>query len=143
MKYKTSIEQQTIKLGEKIAKQLSGGEILLLQGELGSGKTIFVKGLAKGLGIRKIVTSPTFVLFKVYPVKNNKKIKQLVHVDCYRLKDGREVMEAGLEDYLFRPDTVTVVEWGNKIKKFVNDYQEVKFKIIDNKREIEIWKTKN
>ncbi|MEK7580315.1 MAG: tRNA (adenosine(37)-N6)-threonylcarbamoyltransferase complex ATPase subunit type 1 TsaE [Patescibacteria group bacterium] len=65
----TSSEKQTLKLGEKIACQLKGGEVLALTGELGTGKTVITKGIARFLGIKKHITSPTFVLMKLYPVK--------------------------------------------------------------------------
>lgn len=119
MKYQTTTEKQTINLGKKLAQTLHGGEVVLLQGELGSGKTIFTKGIAGGLGIKKIITSPTFVLFKIYPVTNKGKIKQLIHADCYRVKDGREILAAGLEEYLGREDTVVVVEWGDKVADLI------------------------
>ena len=64
---------QTKLLGIKLAKQLNGNEVIALVGNLGSGKTTFVKGLAKGLGVKDVITSPTFVLMKVYPVTSDKK----------------------------------------------------------------------
>jgi len=69
----TYSEKQTFNLGKKIAKKLQGGEIIGLTGDLGAGKTVFIKGLAKGLGVRQAVTSPTFVLMKIY--KTNLKFK--------------------------------------------------------------------
>jgi len=116
--YLTKTPAQTKKLGKHLAKQLKGGEILALSGNLGSGKTTFVKGLALGLGIKHTITSPTFVLFKVYSVKH-KTIKQLVHVDCYRV-NGAELTAVGLNDYLNDPQTVVAIEWPDKIKKQPN-----------------------
>lgn len=117
MKIITKTERQTIKLGEKIAKGLTGGEVLLLQGNLGSGKTVLAKGIARGLGIKKVVTSPTFILFTVYPVKGHKKIKQLIHADCYRLHNAKDILTAGLADFCGRADTVVVIEWGDRVGK--------------------------
>ena len=119
----------TQKLARVLARALRGGEVLALIGELGAGKTTFLKGLAKGLGVKQTITSPTFVLMKIYPVKRGR-IRRLVHVDCYRLpaarlslpKSGRhggpggELRHIGLEDYLGRPDTVVAIEWANKLK---------------------------
>ena len=132
MKIITTTEQQTINLGKKIAKDLTGGEVLLLQGNLGSGKTVLVKGLAKGLGIKKVVTSPTFILFTVYPVKGQKKIKKLVHADCYRLTDAKDIMSAGLAEFCGRPDTVTVIEWGEKLKGKTGKAKVIKFSLDKN-----------
>lgn len=121
----TRSRKETEKLGQKIAQLLKGGEVLALVGELGSGKTTFVKGLAKGLGIKQPVTSPTFVLIKVYPITKHKTIKQLVHVDCYRLP-GIEFNKIGLADYLNQTDTVVAIEWAEKIKPQSN-WQKIKF----------------
>jgi len=110
----TKNSKATENLGQLMAKELNGGETLALLGNLGAGKTTFLKGLAKGLGIKQTITSPTFVLIKVYPVKK-KNIKQLVHVDCYRLP-ALELMAIGLNDYLNDPHTIVAIEWANKIK---------------------------
>ena len=119
----TKKKEETLALGAKIAKEFKGGEILKLQGNLGAGKTAFVKGLAKGLGIKKPVRSPTFNLMKVYTVKNNLKIKKMVHLDCYRIKNPLEIVEIGLLDYLQQPHTLTVIEWPEKIKTTLKRYQ--------------------
>lgn len=99
-----------------IAKNLKPGDILGLIGELGAGKTTFVKGLAKALGIKSRVVSPTFVIFKPYHV-NNKKFKHLVHVDAYRV-EGEELQDVGIEDY-FNDGSVLAIEWADKIKKIL------------------------
>jgi len=152
MQYKTSTEQQTIKLGEKFAKGLRGGELLILSGDLGSGKTVFTKGLAKGLGIKKVITSPTFVLFKAYPLSappagrrlplgRGRHIKYFVHADCYRLKNGHDIIHAGLSEYLGRKDTVVVVEWGERLAGHLQKrYNLIKFKPEGKGRLIKIIK---
>lgn len=132
--------QETLKLGKRISQQLKGGEILKLEGQLGAGKTAFVKGLALGLGIKKPVRSPTFNLIKIYNLKN-KLVKQLIHVDCYRLKNEAEIIELGLLDYLNQPNVVVAIEWSQKIKIILKKYKTKKlsFKIIDeNQRLIQI-----
>jgi tRNA threonylcarbamoyladenosine biosynthesis protein TsaE len=106
--------QETERLGQKIAQQLRGGEILTLNGNLGGGKTTFLKGLAKRLGVKQTITSPTFVLMKVYTVKHGR-IKQLVHVDCYRLP-RIEFSKIGLNDHLNEPSTIVAIEWADKLK---------------------------
>ena len=114
----TLSEKQTLGLGKKIAKELKGGETIALIGELGAGKTIFTKGIADGLRIKKIITSPTFVLMKVYPIdlKKNNKIKTLCHIDAYRLNSGKDLIDIGINDYLGQKNTVTIIEWADQIE---------------------------
>ena len=114
MKVITKSTEETIKLGEKIASQIQGGDIILLQGDLGAGKTTFMKGLAQGLNISENITSPTFTLMNVYPLKSSN-TKQLVHIDTYRLKDEQELIDIGVEDYLGKPNTICVIEWPEKL----------------------------
>jgi len=106
---------QTQTIAKQIANSLSGGEILALSGDLGVGKTEFTKGLAKYLKIKESITSPTFVLLKPYQT-SHKKIKTLVHIDCYRLENTEELFELGLNEYLSDPYTITIIEWADKIK---------------------------
>lgn len=116
----TSSAKQTFNLAKKLAKRLKGGEVIGLIGELGAGKTVFVKGLADGLGIKKNITSPTFVLMKIYPVTNFKvQISNFVHIDAYRIKNEKDVLSIGAEEYFNQPGTVTVIEWADKIKKIL------------------------
>jgi len=96
-------------MGEELAATLRQGDLVLLSGELGAGKTTFVRGLARGLGSRAEVQSPTFQLVRVYPGR-----VQLGHVDLYRLEPGAEIAELGLEDLL--ADGVVVVEWGERLR---------------------------
>ena len=138
-KFLTKTEQQTLNLGKKLAKKFRGGEVLALQGDLGAGKTVLTKGIAQGLGVKKMVTSPTFILMNIYPIKT-KLIKQLIHIDCYRVKNAQEISDIGAEQYFGRPDTVVVVEWAEKIKKILpKHFQTVDFKIKPgNRREVKI-----
>lgn len=113
----TKSEKETFDFGKKLALTLKGGETIGLIGNLGAGKTVFTKGLAAGLGVRSTVNSPTFVLMKVYEIKNKKiKIKQLVHLDAYRIKKTEEIGSVGLEDYLDQSDKIVVIEWPENIK---------------------------
>jgi len=111
-------EKETQDIGFKLAKDLKGGEIIALTGNLGSGKTIFTKGLARGLRVKKIITSPTFVLMKVYKIEGSK-IENFVHVDAYRLKTERNLKEIGLFDWLGKENSVVVIEWAEKVKKIL------------------------
>lgn len=91
-----------------LSNVLQKGDLLVLQGELGAGKTTFTQGLAAALGVVSRVVSPTFVLMRFYETFLDK--PNLVHVDAYRLSSGFEVDELGLEDFM--DSSVTVVEWG-------------------------------
>ncbi|MFH0956071.1 MAG: tRNA (adenosine(37)-N6)-threonylcarbamoyltransferase complex ATPase subunit type 1 TsaE [Candidatus Falkowbacteria bacterium] len=119
MKFFSTSPKQTFNFAKKLSKKLTGGTTLGLTGNLGAGKTIFTKGLALGLGIKKNITSPTFVLMKIYPVIKHKQIKFLVHIDAYRIKSADDLIAIGADEYFKRPDTVTVIEWADKIKKIL------------------------
>ena len=111
--------QETIQAGIDFAKKLHGREILALTGDLGSGKTTFMKGLAEGLHVNETITSPTFVLLKPYQGQiNNRKI-ELVHIDAYRIDTIEDIKSVGIEDYLDRDDIVLAIEWAEKIKEIL------------------------
>lgn len=119
-RYISMSAEETERLGVAFARTLRGGEVLLLEGELGTGKTTFVRGLARALGIRRPVRSPTFTLLHVYPIrKRGSKIKQLIHVDAYRLKSAADLRALGMEEYLGRQDTVVAIEWGKKARSII------------------------
>jgi len=116
----TASSEETFAFAKKYSSRLRGGEIIGLVGDLGAGKTVFTKGLASGLGVRKTVSSPTFVLMKIYPARKKPSvIKYLCHIDAYRLKRARELLSIGAEEYFSRADTVTVIEWADRIKKIL------------------------
>ncbi|MDE5942806.1 MAG: tRNA (adenosine(37)-N6)-threonylcarbamoyltransferase complex ATPase subunit type 1 TsaE [Clostridia bacterium] len=99
--------EQTLKFGEQYAKTLKGGDVVLLGGEMGAGKTVFAKGVAKGLGIEDEVLSPTYAYMNDYGGK-------LYHFDCYRLRNGEQAESLGLCDY-FYSDGVCLIEWAENI----------------------------
>jgi tRNA threonylcarbamoyladenosine biosynthesis protein TsaE len=115
----TNSEQETLAFAKKLAKKACGGEVYALSGDLGAGKTVFTRGFATGLGIKRNVNSPTFVLMKIYPVKKHKTIKHLCHIDAYRLKSARDLASIGALDYLGKKDCVVLVEWPENIKKIL------------------------
>jgi tRNA threonylcarbamoyladenosine biosynthesis protein TsaE len=137
---------ETIDLGVRLGRKLKKGDCVALVGGLGAGKTVFTKGIAKGLGVKgaRYVNSPTFVIIKEYSAgggsaKGGKRKIPLYHFDLYRLDhytalDGMNYME-----YLYG-DGVTVIEWGDRIRKLLpKKYIEVKLSVIDeNKRKVEI-----
>jgi len=114
----TKSATETMIWAQKVASGFKGGEVISLEGDLGAGKTVIVKGIAQGLGVIEVVNSPTFVLMKVYGC-NNKSIKHLVHVDAYRLGKASELLDIGLGDYLGNKETVVLIEWGDKVKKIL------------------------
>jgi len=138
MKLISNSEKETYSFAKKFAKQLKGGEVLCLIGDLGAGKTAFTKGLASGLGIKQIVTSPTFVLMKVYSAKNKK--PSLAHIDVYRLTNGEQLMAIGALDYLANPEWVTVIEWADRVRDiWPKPAVKIEFKILQgDKREIKV-----
>ena len=127
---------ETIKLGQKIGKSLRKGYVVALSGELGSGKTVLVKGIAEGLGVSEhnCVNSPTFVILKEYKGR-----VPLYHFDVYRLNDICEFSTVGYGEY-FYGNGVSVIEWADKIKETLpKEYLLVNIDITgDNERKIEI-----
>jgi tRNA threonylcarbamoyladenosine biosynthesis protein TsaE len=138
MKIITKNKEETQALATKIAKQLKGGEVLALQGDLGAGKTTFTQGLAKALGVKVNVTSPTFVLLKIYKTKHIS-IKQMIHIDAYRLNTGTDLEAIGWQEYL-KPDTLVVIEWADKVKSVIPKQTKwFKFKLLANdKHQVEM-----
>jgi len=106
----TSSTEETRDAGERLGRVLRPGDAVALCGELGTGKTVFVQGLARGLGTEPdvLVTSPTFVILHEYPGRT-----PLYHFDFYRLMEEREAWELGVEDYL-EGDGVAAAEWADK-----------------------------
>lgn len=104
----TSAPEETETAGEEFGRRLKKGDLVLVKGELGAGKTTFVRGLARGCGSHALVASPTFQLVRVYPGRI-----QLAHVDLYRLGESSELGDLGLEELL--DQGAVVVEWGDRI----------------------------
>lgn len=102
--------KQTAKFAKKFAKTLIGGEKILLNGDLGAGKTTFVKYLAKFLKVKDEVTSPSFTILKQYQGKF-----KINHFDLYRIEDITELIELGFEEYLdCKKDSILIIEWGER-----------------------------
>ena len=147
-KFISRSEVDTHRLAEKIAESIKRGlpagrqsKIIALYGNLGSGKTTFVQGLAKGLGIEKKIISPTFILMRSYKIQNTKyQILNLYHVDLYRLEGNvaEEAKNLGLTDIWGKKDNIVVIEWAEKIKKILpKETKWIKFENIgENERKI-------
>ncbi len=124
-KYTSRSIEDTMELAENIESEKFSGMVICLDGELGSGKTVFVKGFAKALGIKDTITSPTFSLVKEYYDGE----MPLFHMDVYRLEDSNE--NFGLDDYL-NQDGVCIIEWPEMIETQLPDERlDIKFKVID------------
>ena len=108
-------ESETIEIARRLGASLKGGEVLALTGTLGAGKTVFVKGLAQGLDIKDVITSPTFVIVKTYHGR-----LPLHHVDFYRLERIDDLATIGFED-LFEENTVVAIEWAEKFSSALPD----------------------
>ena len=130
MEYITEKYEDTILVAEAFAKTLNKGDVVVLKGEMGAGKTIFTKGIAKALGIKDEVTSPTYAYMNDYDGK-------LYHYDCYRLSGGEDAEALGLTDY-FYGNGICVIEWAENIADVLPDnVKVVKIeKLSENKRKI-------
>lgn len=111
---KTNSPEETLLLGEEIAKSLELGDVLCLKGNLGAGKTHFVKGIARGFGVKEShVNSPTFTLINEY-----RGSLPVYHFDAYRIKSDQEIIELGVEEY-FYGDGICLIEWPENMINFL------------------------
>ena len=124
--------KELARFAQKIARSTKPGDVIGLVGELGAGKTTFVQCLAKALGVTARVNSPTFLVMRVYGAVSDKlsaieqknlRLKayslKLVHIDAYRLKSGQDLEAMGALEYIGAPDTITVIEWADRVKKIL------------------------
>lgn len=115
--------------------------IIALEGDLGSGKTTFAQGLAKGLGVKEQITSPTFVLIKRHPLKfqdSRFKFQEFYHIDCYRIEKFWQLQELGFEEIINNPQNIVAIEWPEKISEILpRGAIKIKFEFInEDKRKI-------
>jgi tRNA threonylcarbamoyladenosine biosynthesis protein TsaE len=112
MEYLTKSAQETKRLGEKIGANLKPGDLLACFGQLGGGKTTFLQGVAKALGIKERILSPTFILMRQYELPYQKRgIERFYHWDWYRICGEKEALAAGFGENLLDPKAVVAVEW--------------------------------
>ena len=140
MEFISHSTDETISFAENLAKSFKGGEVLTLSGELGAGKTVFSKGIAKGLGVKATVVSPTFTIMCQYLDGRLK----LYHFDMYRLSSGLEAEEFGFSEYILDPTSVSLIEWSENVASIIpKDAIKVEIEKIDEttrKIKVEKWK---
>lgn len=125
-------EIDTFNLGLSLSKNLGRGTVIGLEGSLGAGKSVFIRGVLSGLGVKEAVPSPTFTLVNEYSA-----LYKIYHFDLYRLNDPYELYEIGFEDYIYS-DGISLIEWYNKAGDILpENIVKIKIRLInDNEREI-------
>ncbi len=119
----TNNPSQTKKLGEILAREIlktsfKKAAVVGLRGQLGSGKTTFLQGFAMGLGIKKKILSPTFILMRRFTIYRSR-YANFYHIDCYRIENTKEILNLGLKEIISAPQNIVAIEWAEKIKKFL------------------------
>lgn len=111
-------EKETFEFARILGKKITSGQVLGLVGDLGSGKTTFLKGLARGLNLKARVTSPSFVIMSRHPIPGRNK-RFFYHFDLYRLKHLSDLYELGFWEVLRNPQNITAVEWADRARKYL------------------------
>ncbi len=146
--------KQTQKLGEKLAKEIlenglqKKAVVLGLSGNLGGGKTTFLQGFAEGLGIKEKILSPTYVIMKRFEISGFE-FHNFYHIDCYRLKNEKDILELDFKKIISNPENIIAIEWPERIKKVLPQkaikinfkfiYPERSRRVDENTREISFW----
>lgn len=142
----SSSEKQTKKIAHDLARALLHATsskcavVVALQGELGSGKTTFAKGFAKGLGVKRIIQSPTFLLVRHYPLPITY-YSFLYHIDAYRLRSGKDLNMLGWGEWAHNPKNIILVEWAERVREILPEHRfEIRFRHVDkNKRKVSFY----
>lgn len=132
--FKTYSQHQTKEVAKKLAKEIISG-VIALTGELGTGKTTFVQGFAKGLGVKDKIFSPTFVLIRQHKLPDK---SMLYHIDLYRLEGKINIKQSGIKELISNPNNLVLIEWAEKIESSLpknTTYINIK-SLSENKREI-------
>jgi len=131
--------RQTQKIAKELIKDILKKKnnkkafIIALEGNLGSGKTTFTQGIAKSLGIKEKILSPTFVILKKFAICNSQ-FKNFYHIDCYRIEKVTEILNLGFKKIISNPQNIVTIEWPNRIKKNIpKEVVWIKFSFIDEK----------
>lgn len=134
MEYVSKSQQETEEIAVKILKNHPEYNIFALKGDLGSGKTVFVRGICRFLGVKNHIASPTFVIMKIYPIGK----KHIFHIDAYRLSSYEDLKSIGFEEIASKKNNLLFIEWPEKVfSKIPQNVKLIKFKYIDeNQRQI-------
>lgn len=119
-KHITNSEEETIRLGKDFASNINAGDILYFYGDLGSGKTEFIKGICEYFKVVDIVTSPTFTIMNKYVGEKKGNEIAIFHIDLYRIEKEKELDEIGFEDCLFENNSIKLIEWAEKAESHLN-----------------------
>lgn len=144
----TNSREETITFAQNLAKEILAGKnrVIALYGDLGSGKTTFVQGLAEGLGIKKRIISPTFIIVRSYPFDKLRAgklgVRSFYHIDLYRIDSKKDLEALGLLEILEGPQNIVAIEWAEKIKHLLPENRiDIYFEYLDeDKREIKYGK---
>ena len=148
VKYLSKSSFHTKKIARDFAKKIlktslpEKALILTLEGQLGTGKTTFLQGFAKGLGIKEKILSPTFIIIRKIKIKNRKlNFKNFYHIDCYRIQKPKEILDLGFDKLSRNRENIIAIEWPEKIKKILTRFQKkikIKISFLKNKNQREI-----
>lgn len=128
-KFAISIANKT-KIGKKAT-------IFCLYGDLGSGKTTFTKGFVSAFGVKQNVTSPTFVIEKIYKLPKPTNFQHIIHIDAYRLNSGEEMIELGWNEIIENPENIILIEWPEKIVDILpKNIKKIEFTFVDEDKRI-------
>ncbi len=136
----THSERETLEAASNFARRLKRGDLIALSGELGSGKTQFVKGVCLGLGVKEHVTSPSFTILNEYKgfLTRGKDLILIFHFDFYRVSSLEEIYDLGFEEY-FYDDGICLIEWAERAEPLLPErYYKVQLKILDGEHQREI-----
>lgn len=140
--YLTVCPGQTERLGKKLCQEVlkrrlkERALVIALSGDLGGGKTTFLKGFARGLGIKDKILSPTFIIMRKSQIPNpEQRFRFFYHLDCYRIEKPKEILELGFREIIADPKNIVAIEWSEKIKKILppNTFS-VKFELVTGKQ---------
>lgn len=139
--YSSSSEEETFQLGVEFADRLNPGDLVAFYGDLGAGKTEFIKGVCYGMEVDEIVTSPTYTIVNQYAAENRQGELAIYHVDLYRIEDAGELVEIGLHDLISDPNAIKLIEWAENAESILPTARwDITFMALDgdNDRRIEI-----
>lgn len=119
----SALETEVARFIEGVRPKVEGATLITLSGELGAGKTTFTQALARSLGVTEAITSPTFVLMKIYALPDGGAFKRLVHIDAYRLQGASDLSPLGFDEVLTDRGSLVVVEWPEQVDLKTADYK--------------------